>query len=59
MDCASIDDSWRMDNESFYLCSSNEKSTTTICKGLTANANTIEGYYADDVDQKKLLEKEK
>ncbi len=33
MDCASIDDSWCMDNEWFYLCSSNEKSTTTIRKG--------------------------
>ncbi len=25
MNCANIDDSWGMDNESFYLCSSNEK----------------------------------
>ena len=57
MDCASIDDSWCMDNESFYLCSSNEKSTTTICKGQTANANSIEDYYTNDVDQIKVIGK--
>ncbi len=57
MDCASIDDSWGMDNESFYLCLSNEKSTTTICKGPTANANSIEDYYANDVDQIKVIGK--
>ena len=57
MDCASIDDSWGMDNESFYLCSSNEKSTTTICKGPTANANSIEDYYANDFDQIKVIGK--
>ena len=46
-----------MDNESFYLCSSNEKSTTTPSKGPTANANSIEGYYANDVDQIKVIGK--
>ncbi len=57
MDCASIDDNWCMDNESFYLCSSNEKVQQQSAKVKTANANSIEDYYTNDVDQIKVIGK--